>query len=227
MPDMSENEVPKAWSEYYKPEYTREEIKRHLSNFRFFLAKCEEHFGGRRILEIGTGSGIVAAHFVKRGYEVAGLDYDPGVIEIGKRVSRSMETTPSFAVGDMFHPPFRPASFDACYHQGLMEHFDPPEIVRALTAQLQIARKVIFAVPTSRWHGGVRGDERIWPGSRWNSLLADFKILDIFALGYHDLPSRVAFYAGTRFTGLYPKSLFRTLAIHRAAQIGFVITARG
>lgn len=218
--------APGQWSEYYKPDYSLPEIHDHLRQMTPFVDKCREHFGGSRILEIGTGSGILALYFSQLGYQVTGLDLDTAIVETNDRLNRTYGGSARFVGGDMLHLPFSAGAFDACYHQGLMEHFDPPEIVRALKAQTKTCRKVVFAVPTIRWNGGVFGDERMWTGSFWLRLLDEFRVLDVFGMSYSGLFSRALNLTGQRLTANRPALLYRAMAKRRAGQIGFVIAGR-
>ena len=191
-----------------------------------FIAKCAEHFDGKELLEIGTGTGVLAVYFSQLGYCVTGLDSDCGIIAANQRLNAMMRGEARFVVGDMFHLPFPNGRFDVCHHQGLMEHFDAPDIVAALMAQTEVCRKVIFAVPTKPWTGGVRGDERMWPGRQWLDLLQPFRVLDVFGMAYGGLAARVADQVGRRLTRYKPAWLYWELALRCAGQIGFVITKR-
>lgn len=200
------------------------EIYRHLADMRTFIGKCRQHFPGGNILEIGTGTGVLAVYFSQMGYAVTGLDSRPETVAANQMLNRGLQGRARFVVGDLFRLPFAPNTFDACYHQGLMECFDPPDIVRALRLQTEVCRRVIFAVPTRRWPGGVRGDERLWEASHWLKLLGGFKVVDMFGASYRSFVDRGLNFAGRRFLGYRPRVLYDQLALKRAGQIGFVIT---
>jgi len=216
-----------SWAEYYRDLDTLPKIHAYLDNMGEFIAKCREHFIGGNVLEVGTGSGAIAVHFSRMDYAVTGLDRDPGVIAANQRMNVMLGGSARFVVGDILHLPFRENAFDACYHQGVMEHFDPPEIVAALKAQTAVCRRVIFVVPTIWWKGGVYGDERMWTGERWLDLLAPFRVIDIFGMAYNSLPTRGCNMLGRRFTSHRPAWLYRKLALRSAGEIGFVIEAGG
>ncbi len=213
----------RTWSAYYKELDSLPKVHEYLNNMREFMAKCRQHFVGRNILEIGTGSGVIAVYFSQSGYTITGLDRDPGIIAMNQRMNILFGGSARFMVGDMFQLPFGPDAFDVCYHQGLMEHFDPPEIVAALTAQTSICRRVVFAVPTVHWKGGVFGDERMWTGRHWLGLLAPFRVIDVFGMAYSGVAKRGLNMLGRRFTSYRPAGLYRRLALDCAGEIGFVI----
>jgi SAM-dependent methyltransferase len=198
----------------------------HLTNMGPFINNCMQYFSGKRILEIGTGSGILSIYFSQMGYDVTGLDRDRGIMERNARLNRMLEGKARFVQGDMLHLPFCADAFDACYHQGLLEHFDPPQIQQALRLQVKIAPRVIFSVPTNRWRHGTFGDERLWPGGYWRRMLGEFQVLDIFGMSYQSFVARSVNALGCRVTGCRPGWLYRRLALAQAGEIGFVVAKR-
>ena len=191
-----------------------------------FIAKCKTYFPGDTILEIGTGTGLMSVYFSQLGYNVTGLDYDIEIVKKNVRFNEMFRGSAAFLNGDKFSLPFAPNTFDACYHQGLMEHFDEPDILRSLRGQVEVCQRVVFTVPTVRWKGGVFGNERMWTGHHWLKLLSEFEILDVFGGAYADLPSRCLNLIGRRMTHWKPEYLYRAIALRRAGDIGFVLTKR-
>jgi len=215
-----------SWAEYYQQDYTLPWIHEHLANMGQFIETCKRHFCGQRILEIGTGTGLLAIYFSQAGYEVTGVDSDRAVITSNMRLNRRFDGHARFLVGDMFDLPFEADTFDSCYHQGLMEHFDEPEILEALTLQLTVCRQVVFSVPTRMWRGGVFGDERMWSGAHWLRLLKDFRVIDVSGSAYVSFGTRAMHFAGRRITGYRPGRLFRQLALRRAGELCIVMERR-
>ena len=169
---------------------------------------------------------MLAVYFSQLGYTVTGLDLDPDVIAANQKMNVRFGGSARFLVGDILHLPFRENSFDVCYHQGLMEHFDAPDIIAALRTQTTVCRRVVFAVPTVLWKGDTYGDERMWAGQRWLELLEPFRIIDIFGMAYTGLTRRGLNMLGRRFMSYHPGWIYRELAVKYAGQIGVVIEAR-
>lgn len=212
-----------TWGEYYQQDYTLPWVHEHLANMGQFIETCKKHFGGQRILEIGTGTGLLAIYFSQAGYEVTGMDSDRAVIAGNTQLNRRFHGRARFLVGDMFNLPFEADAFDSCYHQGLMEHFDEPEIVEALTLQLAVSRKLVFSVPTRMWRGGVFGNERMWSGAYWLQLLKDFRVTEVSGSAYASFGTRAMHFAGRRVTGYRPRRLFHHLALRKAGEICIVM----
>ncbi|MBI2421725.1 MAG: methyltransferase domain-containing protein [Candidatus Hydrogenedentes bacterium] len=215
-----------SWSDYYQADYGLPQIHRHLTNMAPFIRTCESFAAGPRFLEIGTGTGLVSVYFSQCGHKVTGLDYDQGILALNRAFNSRFCGQARFLAGDLFALPFKADSFDLCFHQGLMEHFDPAEITASLQDQVRIARRVVFSVPTVHWKGGVFGNERMMTGAHWMEILKPFRVLHLFGGAFADVPSRALNFAATRFSRFRPQALYRPLALHRAGELGFVIEAR-
>jgi SAM-dependent methyltransferase len=105
---------------------------------------------GARVLEVGAGSGRDSLELVRRGAEVWVVDYTPSALRLigrqpgGERLVR--------VCGDAFALPFPDGSFDAVFHQGLLEHFRAPEKLLAENARvLRRGGRLLVDVP-QRWH---------------------------------------------------------------------------
>jgi release factor glutamine methyltransferase len=59
---------------------------------------------GERVLEIGTGTGIVAIHCAKLGCRVTATDIDRGAIELARRNAAANDVGLDLLEGDMFAP---------------------------------------------------------------------------------------------------------------------------
>lgn len=189
-----------------------------------FIDRCVRHFPGKRILEIGPGTGLISVYFQQSGYDVTGLDSDEEIVSRCNVLNQWFGADCRFIHGDMFDMPFPEDSFDACFHQGLMEHFDEPDIVRALEMQLAVAQRVIFTVPTVKWLGGTRGDERMWPGKHWLRILRRFRVLDVFGGAYASRPARAVNALDRKVLHGRWAFLTRPIALKKAGEIGFVLS---
>ncbi len=78
---------------------------------------------GKKILEIGAGTGRDSFPLVELGAEVYQLDYSMNSLKIMKKIAAEEKMDVTIIGGDTFQLPFKDESFDVIFHQGLLEHF--------------------------------------------------------------------------------------------------------
>lgn len=72
---------------------------------------------GQRVLDIATGTGVVALAAQRMGGKVTGIDFAPELIDLAKRNARWAEVPAVFQVADAENLPFPDASFDVVLSQ--------------------------------------------------------------------------------------------------------------
>ncbi|MGH7550847.1 MAG: class I SAM-dependent methyltransferase [Gemmatimonadota bacterium] len=82
--------------------------------------------GGRRVLEIGAGTGRDTADLARQGLHAVALDASPEAWRLAARAEPTLRGR-GIVGGDALHLPFPDAVFDAVFHQGVLEHFGNPE----------------------------------------------------------------------------------------------------
>jgi len=100
----------------------------------------ERYLIGKRILDVGCGSGIWTDYFTRRGYRVTGVDLIKEFIAQAKKRYRG-----KFLLADARKLPFRDNSFDTVLMISLLEHIDEEEVV--LQEARRIGRRLILIVP--------------------------------------------------------------------------------
>jgi SAM-dependent methyltransferase len=79
-------------------------------------------YGGKRLLEIGCGTGTDLLQFARGGAVVTGLDLTPRSIEIARRRFALYGCAGTFAIGDAENLAFPDESFDVVYSFGVLHH---------------------------------------------------------------------------------------------------------
>lgn len=87
------------------------------------------------VLDIGTGSGVFAGKFVKRGLQVTGLDANPDMLP----VARQFVPEGTFREGTAEHLPFPDGSFDLVF-MGLVLH-ETDDTLAAIKEAYRVAVK--------------------------------------------------------------------------------------
>lgn len=109
---------------------------------------------GRRVLEVGAGSGRDSLYLAERGAQVTVLDYAEAALATTRQALAGREPAGRVQLvrGDALHLPFPDASFDILFHQGLLEHFrDPLPLLRENLRVLAPGGILLVDVP-QRWH---------------------------------------------------------------------------
>lgn len=89
-----------------------------------------DRYAGKRMLEVGFGTGTDLLQFARGGAIVTGVDLTPRSIEIARRRFEVYGLTGEFAIGDGETLSFPDASFDAVYSFGVLHHTpDTPHAV--------------------------------------------------------------------------------------------------
>jgi 2-polyprenyl-3-methyl-5-hydroxy-6-metoxy-1,4-benzoquinol methylase len=111
--------------------------------------KLIKPIAGKRILDVGCGSGKLAIECVKRGAEVYGIDVSKNMIEIAKKHCKKNNVKVKLIVGDALKE--LPRNFDFSIALGVIEYLDYPDVLLLLNNMLSSVKnggKVIFSVPS-------------------------------------------------------------------------------
>ncbi len=160
----------KSWTEFYSHNITLKEFLGNFYSHEFFneMAKRKP----KKILEVGSGSGVMGILLSHLGYKVVSIDSDKGVIDIAKKNNKKFNGSTDFKVGDGFNLEFKDNSFDISFSQGLYEHFSNKEIKKITDEQLRVCKNTIFvSVPNKNYGTKDVGNERLMNSRSWYKLL--------------------------------------------------------
>jgi 2-polyprenyl-3-methyl-5-hydroxy-6-metoxy-1,4-benzoquinol methylase len=102
---------------------------------------------GRRILDVGCGSGKFVVECAKRDAEVWGMDISKEMIEIAKEFCEKNNVEAELRIGDATKE--LPKGFDVCVALGVFEYFENPKpILMNMFASTEKGGKIIFSVPS-------------------------------------------------------------------------------
>jgi SAM-dependent methyltransferase len=86
----------------------------------------------QRVLDLGTGTGVIARAFARRGARVAGIDISPGQIDEARRLAAAQQLEIDFRVAPAEEPPFADHSFDVATANQCFLYFDAERALRAV-----------------------------------------------------------------------------------------------
>ena len=109
---------------------------------------------GRRVLEVGAGTGRDSFNLVSLGAEVYQLDYSENALRIITSIVREENIPVHPLCGDAFTLPFRDETFDVVFHQGLLEHFRKPDAINLLKENVRVLKRggILLVDVPQRWH---------------------------------------------------------------------------
>ena len=103
---------------------------------------------GRRVLEVGAGSGRDLIELARLGASGIVLDYSPASLELVRRQSSERGIPVHLVRADALRMPFRDGAIDVVFHQGLLEHFrDPMPLLRENARVTARGGRVVVDVP--------------------------------------------------------------------------------
>ena len=104
--------------------------------------------GGRLVMEIGAGSGRDLIALARSGARGIVLDYSPASLALVRRQAEAEGVPVMLVQADATRMPFRDASIDVSFHQGLLEHFhDPMPLLRENARVTARGGRMIVDVP--------------------------------------------------------------------------------
>jgi len=127
---------------------------------------------GERVLEAGCGSGRIAMLLADMGYEVTAMDISPALLCRMIPAVRFF-TQLRLVQGDIGLVPFKEKVFSVSFSCGVLEHFDPREIVGHLAEQRRVSRYVVVDVPNDKCSIRSFGDERFYSDLEWHRMFND------------------------------------------------------
>jgi SAM-dependent methyltransferase len=141
------------WETFWKE---KENVEQVYSNEDRILRNLL-HLGelkGKKILEIGAGTGRDSFPLIRHGAQVVQLDYAVNSLRILKRLAEDLDLPATIVGGDTFQLPFPDETFDVVFHQGLLEHFRHPQANALLTENIRVLKRggVLLVDVPQRYH---------------------------------------------------------------------------
>lgn len=146
-----------------------------IKNKKILINLIKKYAKGNRLLEAGSGTGVLSTYMASLGYEVEGIDIDKDILNLSKKISKNYNSKnkPNFIKKSIFNLDYEKNYFDISFSNGVLEHFSDEEIIETLRQQMKVAKKVIFGIPTKYFNQkeAMYGDERYMNYDFWRTLI--------------------------------------------------------
>ena len=148
-------------------------VKEKIGEKRLLIKKILGKSKNGKLIESGCGTGIISGHLASLGKDITCLDIDIDILNLAKKISKKRKISISYCLADMKKMPFKKDSFEVCFHNGVLEHFNDVSIKKILKEQFRISKTVVFGVPTNFFKEDekIYGDERFLPIEYWRNLI--------------------------------------------------------
>ena len=113
----------------------------HQGHIVFILEKFLKQLAGKKVLNVGCGSGGLEVALLRKGAEPVGLDIDRSSIEMAElRNSICADNRVEYIVGDGTLLPFREGYFDLILSIGMLEHVEIKQRDKLLRGSMRVLK---------------------------------------------------------------------------------------
>ena len=135
------------WGDLYNPQnlHCYSFLKRRLRTVELL-----GDLGGKRLLDVGCGTGALIEPLISSDVEYEGIDIAPNMIEIVQTHIRELGLSSRFKVrvGSVEALPYSDSHFDAVAGMGLLEYFDDPApVIREAIRVVKPGGIMVFTIP--------------------------------------------------------------------------------
>lgn len=183
------------WSDLYEKEihnassienYIYEKLRTKKKIIKLINKYAKNH----KIMEFGSGTGVLALHLSTLNNKVTALDMDKDMINLSKKYfyDKFKGNNIKYLCNDI-RKLNENIKYDVCYSIGILEHYNDNEIINLINKQTSISRYVIFGIPTKYFDEDKKmyGNERYLPIKHWRKLITKSGCKIIEESSYHYL----------------------------------------
>ena len=148
-----------------------------IKNKKVLINLIKKYSKNNKLIESGSGTGVLSTYMASLGYDVTGIDIDKDILKLSKKIAKNYNSKnkPNFQIKSIFELDYKKNNFDVSFSNGVLEHFTNEQIINTLKQQMKIAKIVIFGIPTKYFNQeeAMYGDERYMSYKFWRSLIND------------------------------------------------------
>ena len=146
-----------------------------IKNKKILINLIKKYSKKNKLIESGSGTGVLSTYMASLGYDVTGLDIDEDILKLSKKITKNYNSKnkPNFQKKSIFELDYRKNTFDVSFSNGVLEHFTDEQIIDTWKQQIKNAKVVIFGIPTKYFNQeeAMYGDERYMSYKFWRNLI--------------------------------------------------------
>lgn len=174
----NKNTIKTPWGEYYSEDISENDLGGNINYHKHFISLIEEYAQKAsngcvpKLLEVGLGTATMSIYFSRQKYDVLGIDNDINVIYNAINTNERLGGYAKFIVMDANNLDLMKNSYyNVAFSQGTLEHFGNESIICMLSKQLEVAKYVVFSVPSINYPKREFGNERKMTIEDWEIIL--------------------------------------------------------
>ncbi len=124
-------------------------------DYQAYFAELEANLGpvkNKKILDAGSGTGTADAYLAGKGAQLYLVDISDKALGFQKKYFKSLRVEGKFFRQDLFKMNFAPASFDAVFNGGVIEHFDDEmkvEMIKIMWRLVKPGGRLLIGCPNA------------------------------------------------------------------------------
>jgi len=125
---------------------------------------------GDKVLEIGSGTGVMGFPLAQAGIKVVSIDNDPQILKMALINAGVLGADIEYREADAFHLPFLDREFKVAFSEGLVEHYSDEDIAKLVAEHQRVSDIVVVSVPLKGSSNISYGNERWMTMEEWEAI---------------------------------------------------------
>jgi len=165
--------VAKTWASFYDSVCgNRKMLEGNIMEHAPFIMEIVKRVKpGDRVLEVGSGTGVLGWPLAQAGVKVVSVDNNPEILKMALVNAGILGADIEYREADAFHLPFLDREFKVAFSQGLLEHFSNEDIGLLIAEHQRVSDVVVVSMPIKGNNSPAFGNERYLIMEEWEALL--------------------------------------------------------
>jgi len=161
-----------SWAEFYEKTCGDVRLLRgNILEHKMLLANIARFVKpGDKVLEIGSGTGVMGWPLAQGGVKVTSVDNDLEILRMSRINAGLLGADIEFREADAFKLPFADRAFKVAFSEGLIEHYSDDDIAKLVAEHQRVSDVVVISVPIKGSRNVAFGNERWLTMEEWEAM---------------------------------------------------------